>query len=80
MKLTREEVRQAVAALLHVPPSELKDKDNLFDWGLDSIRLLTLLEDWRTRGANISFAQLAETPTLESWYPHLTEQRVPNAA
>lgn len=73
MKLTKEEVRAAVAAILHQPPTKIQDKDNLFDWGLDSIRLLTLLEDWRTKGANISFAQLAETPTLKTWYEHLTE-------
>ena len=60
-------MRADVASLLHVRPDELLDSDNLFEFGLDSIRLAMLLERWRAAGAEIGFADLAESPTLASF-------------
>ncbi|MCA0353547.1 MAG: isochorismatase family protein [Chloroflexi bacterium] len=42
--------------------------DNLLDWGLDSVRLMTLAERWRAAGCEVGFAELAETPTLAEWW------------
>jgi len=67
LKLTVSAVRADVTELLHLLPDEVLDADNLFEFGLDSIRLLTLLERWRDAGAEVSFVQLAEEPTLEHW-------------
>jgi aryl carrier-like protein len=67
LELTESSVRADVAELLHLLPDEVLDSDNLFEFGLDSIRLLSLLERWRDRGAEVSFVQLAEEPTLEHW-------------
>lgn len=66
-RLTAEVIRADVAALLHVDTDEVYEKDNLFESGLDSIRLLTLLEKWREAGVVVSFVELAEQPTLEDW-------------
>lgn len=60
-------MRADVVELLHLLPGEVLDSDNLFEFGLDSIRLLSLLERWRDRGAEVSFAELAEEPTLDWW-------------
>jgi len=60
-------VRADVASLLHVQPDEVSDSDNLFEFGLDSIRVATLVERWREAGAEVSFVQLAEEPTLGGW-------------
>jgi bifunctional isochorismate lyase / aryl carrier protein len=79
VNLTKESIKDNVATLLHLHPTELGDDDNLFEWGLDSIRVLSLLEQWREGGAELSFVQLAEQPTLTHWYTLLT-QRVTNAA
>lgn len=65
--MTEEEIRADIAELLHLLPEEVTDTDNLFELGLDSIRLTTLLERWRDGGAEIGFVDLAEQPTMAHW-------------
>lgn len=60
--------RRDIADLLYLPPDELDDALDLFAAGLDSVRVLSLVEDWRTRGVEISFVELAERPTLGDWF------------
>lgn len=67
-KLTLEAVRAQVAELLYEDPSELADDEDLIDWGLDSVRIMTLVEQWRKQGVQITFADLAERPTLADWW------------
>lgn len=74
-RLTAEAIRADVAALLHVNSDEVCEGDNLFESGLDSIRLLTLLEKWREAGVVVSFVELAEQPTLEQWSRLLTARQ-----
>ncbi|MFF2621950.1 phosphopantetheine-binding protein [Oerskovia jenensis] len=38
--------------------------DDLTDHGLDSVRLMALLERWRAAGWPVEFAQVAVEPTL----------------
>ncbi|MGB3440625.1 MAG: phosphopantetheine-binding protein [Actinophytocola sp.] len=66
-RLTPEVIRAHVAELLHRNPDEAFEQDNLFECGMDSVRLLTLLERWREAGVSVSFVELAEKPTLEHW-------------
>jgi len=66
--LTRDGVRADIAAQLYLEPEELLDTANLFDEGLDSVRLIELVSRWRTRGAQVNFAQLAEEPNLRAWW------------
>ncbi|MEF3306207.1 isochorismatase family protein [Paenibacillus sp. GYB003] len=60
-------LREQVAGLLYETPSEIGDDDDLVDRGLDSVRIMSLAESWRRRGADITFAELAERPTLGEW-------------
>ncbi|MER6913618.1 phosphopantetheine-binding protein [Streptomyces sp. NPDC000594] len=64
---TVERLTQDVAEVLYTEPGELPADENLLDLGLDSIRLMTLVEKWRAEGARIGFADLAERPTLTEW-------------
>lgn len=77
-QLTPLDIRADVAELLHVHPDEPFDAENLFEYGLDSIRLLTLLERWRAAGIEVSFVELAEQPTLAGWQA-LLASRLPAA-
>ncbi len=61
-------LQREVAALLELPPIELRFDDNLLDCGMDSIRLMTLVERWRSAGLTVSFIDMAETPTLNDWW------------
>ncbi|HEV2780404.1 MAG TPA: phosphopantetheine-binding protein [Actinophytocola sp.] len=73
-------MRADVAEVLHL--DEVPADQNLFEIGLDSIRLMTLLERWRAVGAEVTFLELAERPTLDGWLPLLTTRTgtVPDAA
>jgi bifunctional isochorismate lyase / aryl carrier protein len=70
-----EDLRREVATLLQMPASDLRLDDSLLDLGLDSIRLMTLVERWRAIDPRITFIALAEQATLQAWWPLLSPQR-----
>ncbi|MNI29880.1 Isochorismatase [compost metagenome] len=76
-------MREAVASLLQEHPSSLGDRDNLIEmWGLDSIRMMALVEKWRRDGVEITFIELAERPTIAEWSSILSlksKEHVPNS-
>ncbi|MCY1079533.1 isochorismatase family protein [Archangium lansingense] len=71
LSLSPQQVRSDVAELLQAETS-IGDDENLLERGLDSIRIMTLVERWRRTGAEISFVELAERPTLTDWYALLS--------
>lgn len=76
--LTEATIRVDVAEMLHRLPNELHDDEDVFESGMESIRLMSLVERWREAGADVSFVDLAENPTLGQWLTLLTgdERRV----
>jgi aryl carrier-like protein len=67
-ELTPERVRADVADLLGCDPAEIDPEEDLLDRGVDSIRLMSLVEMWRGAGAaGLEFADLAEQPVLRHW-------------
>lgn len=73
------ELKSIIAGSLQVPVSDLQDEDNLLDWGLDSIRIMSLLEKWRRAGVEVTFMKLAEQPTLAAWWTLLCQRELSNA-
>lgn len=65
--LTADRIRADVAELLGCDPTEVTDEENLTERGLDSMRMMSLIERWRDAGANLEFPDLAETPQLGHW-------------
>ncbi|MFJ6725925.1 MULTISPECIES: phosphopantetheine-binding protein [unclassified Streptomyces] len=65
--LTLARLRQDVAEALYVEAGEVEVDENVFDQGLDSVRMMALVEGWRTDGAAVGFSELAERPTLAAW-------------
>lgn len=57
---TVAEIQADIGAILGEPVGE---DDNLIDAGLDSIRLMTLVEKWRRAGREVSLMDLADNPT-----------------
>jgi bifunctional isochorismate lyase / aryl carrier protein len=70
--LTLDRVRADVAELLYQDPADVDDAADLLESGLDSVRILSLVERWRAAGAEISFIELAEAPTLAAWWALLS--------
>ena len=67
----RKRLRKEVAAQMEIDPDALRDDDDLLLMGLDSVRLMALVERWRRIGLAADFAELAEAPTLSSWADRL---------
>lgn len=61
-----EELFTVLADLVDSPRSLGLD-DSLLDSGLDSVRLMMLVDRLQERGADVGFADLAERPTLRAW-------------
>lgn len=53
-----------MGALLEEDPSELGAHDDLLDWGLDSIRMMNLVEELKDEGFEVSLIELTREPTL----------------
>jgi len=66
--LDRERIRTDVADVLGVAPARLGADDLLADHGLDSIRVLSLVERWQRAGVEVSFVDLVEAGTLADWW------------
>ncbi|PTS75824.1 isochorismatase [Aeromonas sp. HMWF036] len=74
--LTRELLRAQVLARLpaemqHEQPTE---DDNLLDYGLDSLAVMGLVEEWHQQGLVVELAELARNPTLAHWWGLLSRQ------
>lgn len=67
-----QRLREEVAELLAQSAADLGEQENLLDRGLDSIRIMSLVERWRRQGAEVTFVELAERPTLTDWYALLS--------
>ncbi|MFD9905442.1 phosphopantetheine-binding protein [Streptomyces sp. NPDC059063] len=66
--LTLEQLRADVADVLGEDVADIPLDEDLADYGLDSVRLMTLVGRWRdTHGVDVSFADLAERPAVEEW-------------
>ncbi|MEV6569232.1 phosphopantetheine-binding protein [Streptomyces kronopolitis] len=72
MSLTLEQIRSDVADSLGEDPADIPLDENLVDYGLDSVRIMTLVERWRRdHGVVAAFVDLAERPAIEAWAPLL---------
>lgn len=72
-------LRVQVADLLQEQPDSIGEHDDLVQhWGMDSIRLMSLAERFRAEGAEVTFVDLAEQPTLAAW-AELLENAQPKA-
>ncbi|MFC7448313.1 phosphopantetheine-binding protein [Rhodococcus daqingensis] len=65
--LTPDRVIADIADILEIGPAELSDDSNLLDFGMDSIRLISLVERWRALDARADIAALATVYLLSDW-------------
>ncbi|NSC25672.1 amino acid adenylation domain-containing protein [Streptomyces albus subsp. chlorinus] len=68
-------VRAAVARALELAPEELEDDRDLFELGLDSLTLMSLVGTWRRAGSTVTFQDLTREPTLRAWTALLERAR-----
>ncbi|EGO63958.1 phosphopantetheine-binding protein [Acetonema longum] len=73
--LTLQLVRQQVAELLDEEPSDIDDNEDLTDKGLDSVRMMSLVEKWRGIGVDVTFMKLVKRPTIAHWWNLLSSSK-----
>jgi mycobactin phenyloxazoline synthetase len=78
--ISRDEIRATIAAQLGCPAADVADDDDLIQLGLNSIRMMALAGGWRKRGSDITFAELAASPTVASWHGLLSADERTDAA
>lgn len=66
--LSEQELAQQLATLLDVLVDEIEPEDSLLDFGLDSVRIMSLVGDWQQAGLDLSFMELAAQPCLLHWW------------
>lgn len=65
---SQQHLTQQLAALLEVPVDEMTPDDSLLDFGLDSVRMMSLVGDWQQAGLDVSFMELAAKASLQDWW------------
>ncbi len=73
-EITLERLRADVARALREEPEAIGYDDNLMDWGLDSIRLLSLVMAWNEDGLGLDISEIGTETTLNGWW-RIIEQR-----
>ncbi|MEV7977584.1 phosphopantetheine-binding protein [Streptomyces sp. NPDC086519] len=73
--LTLEGFRAELAECLFLSADEVDLEESPLDAGLDSLRIVTLLERWQAAGVNVTFVELAERTTFAQWWELLTARQ-----
>ncbi len=79
LRRTYADLRAHVASLVDVAADELGADDSLIDWGLDSLRLMNLVETFKAIGVEVEFLDLVEPPTLRH-YSEILGAPIPEGA
>lgn len=69
------QLRSELAQMIEVPLDEVGAEDNPFEIGLDSIRLMSLLERWSAGGERIGLVELAERASVADWWQLIDSRR-----
>ncbi len=62
------DLRKEVAALLGIDLGPGDDDANLFELGLQSLQLMSLVNRMNRSGAGVDFTEMAQDPRLTAWY------------
>lgn len=66
--MTETKIITDVAESLGVAPDTLTPDTNLADAGLDSLRLIMLVEKWRAESVTVDFQDILTRATLAEWF------------
>lgn len=65
--MTKEQLRDLIASYMNENIDDIAENDNLVYEGLDSMMVMSIVEDLRAQGILVTFLELVEQPTIEAW-------------
>ncbi|MGO1885405.1 MAG: phosphopantetheine-binding protein [Citricoccus sp.] len=70
--ISQEQALRDVAEILYLEPEALDLSADLGDQGMDSVRIMDLVERWRSAGVDdVDFILLAQDQRMEAWLREL---------
>ena len=73
--ICREGLLAQIAKLVDETVEDFDADENLIDYGLDSVQIMSLLTEWRKVGITLNFVQIAEVPTFNQWWALIEAQQ-----
>lgn len=67
-RLTRETLREWIAAQLDIPTTEVDCETDLVAHGMDSLEMMTIVNRLRRQGIVVTYQAFAAEPTLDKWW------------
>lgn len=71
---TIEQLRKLIEPYVSEPMNTISDNDYLIDAGIDSITIMSIVEELRQQGILVTFIQLADNPSIKGWYGLIKKQ------
>lgn len=68
---TKQGLREQLLPLIE-DADDLEDDDNLIDFGLDSVSVMKLVDNWREQGLDVNFVALAKNPSINNFWQLLS--------
>ncbi|MCD4839429.1 phosphopantetheine-binding protein [Neobacillus sedimentimangrovi] len=65
--MTREQLRELIASYLEDEMDTIADDENLLYAGLNSMMIMSIVEELRKQGISVNFLDFLEQPTVEGW-------------
>ncbi|WP_317203442.1 isochorismatase family protein [Janthinobacterium sp.] len=66
--LSRAWLKTLLQEHIDAEEGEFDGDDNLMDFGLDSLQVMSLVAEWKKHGLTVKFEELAVKPTLNAWW------------
>ncbi|WP_145514077.1 isochorismatase family protein [Yersinia massiliensis] len=71
---SKDELKQQLLALVDESAEDFDENENLINYGLSSVHIMTLATQWRQQGIELNFVDLAKNPSLNNWWILLEQQ------
>ena len=70
---TIQQLRTLIEPYVSEPVDTITNDDYLLDVGIDSIAIMSIVEELRQQGIPVTFIQMADNPSIQAWHGLIQE-------